>query len=120
MRNKGGGGEQKFTVVAEEDGDRADVVLLGELDDGLDSDERAAGAAEGAVGNDLDALLFAETGNLRLREPGVKLELDGGGHNLGRGQKLLEVLLAVLFHARKWLVISGIQHDEVGSQENVR
>ena len=94
------GQEKQLTVVAEEDGDRADTMLLGELDNGLDSDERAASAAERAVGNDLDALLLAEAGDLRLGQPRVKLELDGSGRDLGGGQKLLEVLLAVLFHAK--------------------
>jgi hypothetical protein len=71
-------------------------VLLGDLDDGLGSEERAARAAERAVPHDVDALLLAEVDDLLLREGGVVLDLVDGGDDGGVGEELLEVAFAVL------------------------
>lgn len=45
----------------------------------------------------MNALLLAEVDNLLLRETGVVLDLVDGGDDSGMRQKLLEVLLAVLY-----------------------
>lgn len=83
-------------MVAEQDAHGGGALLLGELDDGLDGGQRAACAAEGAVGDDVDALLLAVLCDLGLGQPGVDFELDGGGDDLGLGEKLIEILFAVL------------------------
>jgi len=45
----------------------------------------------------VNALLLAEVDNLLLRETGVVLDLVDGGDDSGMRQKLLEVLLTVLY-----------------------
>jgi hypothetical protein len=71
-------------------------VLLGDLDDGLGREERAARAAERAVPHDVDALLLAEVDDLLLGKGGVVLDLVDGGDDGGVGEELLEVAFAVL------------------------
>jgi hypothetical protein len=83
-------------VVAEQDGAGGDAVLLGNLDDDGGGEDGGAGAAEGAVGHDVDALGLAEVDDLVLRQAGVVLDLVDGGDDGGLGQELLEVELAVL------------------------
>lgn len=83
-------------MVAQQDGHRGHALLLSQLDDRLDGGHGAARAAERAVGNDVDALLLGVIGDVGLGELGVNLELDGSGDDLDRGQKLIDVLLAIL------------------------
>lgn len=86
----------RLTVVAEENGAGRDALLLGNLDDRLAGHQRAASAAERAVGDNVDALFTAEIDNLLLGKAGVVLDLVDGRDNLGHGEKLLKVLFAVL------------------------
>jgi hypothetical protein len=90
MKGKG------LTVPAQQDGRGVDAVLLGDLDDGVERGQGAASAAEGAVRHDVDALLLAELDDVGLGEVRVQLDLVDGGDDGGLGEKLLEVLLAVL------------------------
>lgn len=83
-------------MVAEEDGGGRDALLLGNLDDGFGGHHGTTGTAQGAVGNNVDALLLAVVDNLLLGQAGVVLNLVDGGDDGGVGQKLLEVLDAVL------------------------
>ena len=83
-------------MVAEEDGGGRDALLLGNLDDGLGGHHGTTSATQGAVGNNVDALLLAVVDNLLLGQAGVVLNLVDGGNDGGVGQKLLEVLDAVL------------------------
>lgn len=83
-------------MIAQQDGRRLDAVLLGDLDDGLGGEERAAGAAQRAVRHDVDALLFAEVDDFLLRECRVVLDLVDGGDDGGVWEELFEVALAVL------------------------
>ncbi len=89
-------GERGRTVVAQQDGGGVDAVLLGELDDGLGGEQRAARAAEGAVRHEVDALLLAEVVDLLLGQLRVVLDLVDGRDHRGVRQELLEILLAVL------------------------
>lgn len=96
-------------MPADKDGGGLDALLLGQLDNGLRLEERAAGAAQRAVGHDLDVMLFAQLDNLRLRQQRVILDLVDGGLDGGLGQELLEVLFAVLYtvpcqRRRSWSV----------------
>lgn len=75
-------------------------MLLSNLLDGLGSEQGAACAAKRAVGHDMDALLLAQVDNLLLRKSRVILDLVDSRDNLGLGQQLLKVLLAVLFNDR--------------------
>lgn len=84
-------------MVAEEHCSRADAALLGNLDHGRGGEERAARAAERAVGDDMDALVAAEVDNLLLRQAGVVLDLVDGGDDGAPREELLEVFFAVLF-----------------------
>lgn len=83
-------------MVAQQDGGGVDAVLLGELDDGLGGEQRAARAAEGAVRHEVDALLLAEVVDLLLGQLRVVLDLVDGRDHRGVRQELLEILLAVL------------------------
>ena len=83
-------------MVAEEDGRGRDTSLLGNLNDGLSGHDGTTGAAQRAVGLNVDALLLAQVDNLLLGKTGVVLDLVNGGDDSGVRQKLLKVLLAVL------------------------
>lgn len=83
-------------MIAEQDSCRADVVLLGNLDNGLGLEHGAARATEGAVGHDVDTLLVAEVDDLLLREGRVILDLVDSRDDGRLSQQLLEVLLAIL------------------------
>lgn len=88
-------------VVAQQNGTGLDVVLLGNLDNGLGREQGAAGAAKGAVGHDVDALFAAEVDDFLLGKGRVVLDLVDGGDNLGDGEEFLEVLFAVLSSAER-------------------
>lgn len=88
--------ELLLTVVAEEDRSSADTTLLSDLCNRIRSHERAASASKRAVSDDVDALFVAEVDNLLLGQGGVILDLVDSGDNLGLGEELLEVSLAVL------------------------
>lgn len=87
---------RQLTVVTQQDGGGTDALLLGELDDGLGAHHGPARAAKGAVRHDVNALFPAQVDDLLLRETGVVLDLVHGGDDLGVGEQLLQVLLAVL------------------------
>ena len=53
-------------MKAQKDGSRADALLLGQLNNRRRLLERAAGAAERAVSDDVDVLLLAEVDNFGL------------------------------------------------------
>ena len=73
------------------------AMLLRDLDDGLSREERAARAAERAVGHDVDALFLAQVDNLLLRQRRVVLDLIDGGDDGSVGEELFEVAFAILF-----------------------
>lgn len=83
-------------MVAEQHGGRRDALSLGNLDHGLGAHHGPAGAPQGAVGYDVDALFLAQVDNLLLGQARVVLDLVDGGDDGGVGEKLLEVLDAVL------------------------
>lgn len=83
-------------MPAEEDSRRGNTTLVGDGDDGLGSEQRAASAAERAVSSDVDTLLLAKVHDLLLRQRGVVLNLVGSGDNGGLGQELLQVLDTVV------------------------
>lgn len=87
----------RLAVVAEQDSRGRNTLLLRNLDNRLGSHDGATGAAKGTVGLNVNALLLAEVDNLLLRETGVVLDLVDGGDDSRMRQKLLEVLLAVLY-----------------------
>lgn len=83
-------------MIAQQHGPGGDALLLGDLDDGRGREQRATGAAKGAVGHDVDALLPAKVDNLLLRQRRVVLDLVDGGHDGAVREQLLQVALAVL------------------------
>ena len=83
-------------MIAQQHSGRLDAVLLGDGDDGLGREQRAARAAERAVRHDMDALLVAEVDNLLLRQRRVVLNLVHGGDDGGVREELFEVAFAVL------------------------
>lgn len=83
-------------MVAEKNSSRSNSTLLGNSHDGLCGEHGATGAAQRAVGGDVNAVLVAEVDNLLLGERGVVLDLVDGGNNGGLGQELLEVLDTVV------------------------
>ena len=72
-------------------------MLLSDLDHRLGAGHGAAGAAEGRVGHDVDALLLAKIDNLLLGQLRVVLDLVDGGDDGGVGKEFFEITLAVLF-----------------------
>lgn len=86
-------------MVAQQDGASADALALSDLLDALVLEERAAGAAKGAVGHDVDALVLAELDDIVLGQGWVVLDLVDSGHDLGLGEELLEIDLGVIGHA---------------------
>jgi hypothetical protein len=83
-------------MVAEEDSGGSNALALGDLDDGLRSHHGTASAPQRAVGDNVNALLVAQVDNLLLGKTGVVLNLVDGGNNGSVGEKLLEILDAVL------------------------
>lgn len=83
-------------MIAQQDGGRADVVLLGNLEDVLVLEQGPASASKRAVRHDVNTLLLAEINNLLLRQSGMVLDLVDCGNDSGLTEELLQVLLAVL------------------------
>lgn len=83
-------------MVAEQNSGRADTLLLSKLDNGRGAHHRPTSASERAVSHDVNALFVTQVDYLLLRQAGVVFDLVHGGDDLGMGQKLLEVLFAVL------------------------
>lgn len=76
-------------MIAQQDCSRANVVLLGNLDDRLGFEHGTACATEGAVGHNVNALLLAEIDDLVLRQSRMVLNLVDGWDNCCLGQQLL-------------------------------
>lgn len=83
-------------MPAQQNSRRRHPALLGNLDDGLRGEQGAAGAAQGTVGGDVNALGLAEVDNLLLGQGGVVLDLVDGRDNGGLGKEFLQVLDAVV------------------------
>lgn len=83
-------------MVAKKDGSGGNTTLLSDLSNRISSHERATSAAERAVSDDVDTLFVAEVDNLLLGQRGMVLDLVDGGDDLGLGEELLKVSLAVL------------------------
>jgi hypothetical protein len=83
-------------VIAEENSGGGNATLLGNGHNGLRSEHGAAGAAQRAVGCDMDAGLVTEVDNLLLGQRGVVLNLVDSGNNSSLGQELLKVLDTVV------------------------
>ena len=79
-------------MIAQKNGGGTDAVLLRNLNDGLVLEQRRPGAAQRAVGRDVDPLCVAKVDDLLLGEKRVVLDLVGGGHDGGSGEQLLQVL----------------------------
>jgi hypothetical protein len=86
-------------VVAQQDRNRANALLLRQRYNRLSRLQRTPGAAQGAIRDDVDALLPAQVDDLGLRQRRVVLDLVDGGDDLSHGEQLLEVLLAVVADA---------------------
>lgn len=84
-------------MVAEEHRRGADAAPLRNLHHGRRGKQRAACAAERAVGDDLNTLGVAEVDDFLLRQAGVVLDLVDSGDDAAAGEELFEVFLAVLF-----------------------
>lgn len=92
----GDDGRAASKVPADQDSSGRNAVLLCHLLDGSSLHDGSAGAAEGTVGSDDDALSLAEVDDLLLGEKRVVLDLVDGGDDLGLLEELLEVLDAVV------------------------
>lgn len=88
--------DHKRTVPAQQNRRRSHTALLGDSDNRLSCEQGAAGAAQGTIRGDVDALLVAEVDDLLLRQGGVVLDLVGGGDDARLGQELLQILDAVV------------------------
>lgn len=84
-------------MVAQQHRRRAYASPLRNRGNGRGREQRAARAAERAVGDDVDAARAAEVHNLLLRQARVVFDLIDGRDDGAACEQLLEVFLAVLF-----------------------
>lgn len=87
----------QLTMITEQDRRGTDAMLFGNLDDRLRSQERPPGASQRAVGDYMDAFLFAKVDDLLLRKAGVVFDLVHGGDDGAVRQELLEIPFAILY-----------------------
>jgi hypothetical protein len=106
-------------MITQQNSGRLDAMFLGDLDDRLGAEERAARAAQRAVGHDVDALFLAKVDNLLLRERRVVLDLVDGGNDGGVGEELFKVALAVLFTRGKEVRCGSIDEGWGEGETNV-
>jgi hypothetical protein len=84
--------DETLTVVAQENGSGADIVLLCDFEHGLVFAQWGACASQRAVRGDVNALLLAKVDNFLLGQEGMVLDLVDGWDNSALRKQLLEVL----------------------------
>jgi hypothetical protein len=86
-------------MKTQQNGNRRDIVFLGNLNHRLRSCQRASSTTQRAVGGDVDPLRLAKVDDFLLREGRVVLDLIDGGHSCSVGKQLLQVADAVVRNA---------------------